>query len=49
MSAYLIAAVGLVYLITSVLLYMEQKPGLAIAFLGYAAANAGLVIEALGK
>lgn len=47
MSSYLIAAVGLVYLITAVLLYVEGKVGLSLAFVGYSLANVGLVMEAL--
>lgn len=46
-SAWLIAAVGVVYLLTAAQLYYEGKVGLAIAFFGYALANVGLTMAAL--
>lgn len=46
MSQWLIAAVGIVYLATALLLWREGKLGLAVAFVGYALGNAGLYIAA---
>jgi hypothetical protein len=46
MAAWLIAVVGGVYLLTAVSLWLQGKPGLAVAFLGYAFANIGLWMEA---
>lgn len=47
MSAWLIAVVGAVYLVTAAGLWLEGKPGLSIAFLGYALGNVGLYMEAV--
>lgn len=46
MSAALIAAVGVVYAVIAADLYLAGKPGLALAFAGYAIANIGLFLEA---
>lgn len=46
MSAALIAAVGVVYAVIAIDLYLAGKPGLALAFAGYAIANIGLFLEA---
>lgn len=47
MSASLIGIVTLVYLITAVTFWLEGRPGLAVTFLGYSAANIGLIMEAM--
>jgi hypothetical protein len=46
MSANLIACVGLIYAFIAVNLWLSGKPGLALAFLGYAVSNIGLYFEA---
>jgi len=46
MSATLIAIVGLVYAFVAMNLYVTGKPGLALAFAGYAVSNIGLYLEA---
>ena len=46
MSANLIALVGLIYAFIAVQLYLSGKPGLALAFAGYAVSNVGLYLEA---
>jgi hypothetical protein len=46
MSATLIAIVGLVYAFVAMNLYITGKPGLALAFAGYAVSNIGLYLEA---
>ncbi len=46
MSAWLIATIGVVYLVVAISLWFEGKPGLAVAFLGYALGNVGLFMEA---
>jgi hypothetical protein len=46
MSANLIACVGLIYAFIAVNLWLSGKPGLALAFLGYAVSNVGLYFEA---
>ena len=48
MAPWLIAAVGVVYLVTAVALWSDRQVGLAIAFLGYAFANIGLYVVAKG-
>jgi hypothetical protein len=47
MAAWLIAAMGLVYLVVSVDLMIKGNTGLGIAFIGYALGNVGLTLEAL--
>lgn len=46
MAAWLIAGIGVVYLIVAAQLLMEGKTGLGIAFLGYSVGNAGLWLAA---
>ena len=46
MSAALIAAVGVIYAFVAANLYLSGKPGLALAFAGYAVSNIGLYLEA---
>ena len=46
MAAWLIAAIGVVYLVVSVQLLIEGKLGLSIAFLGYSLGNVGLYLAA---
>ena len=46
MSANLIAIVGVVYFVIAANLYLSGKPGLALAFAGYAVSNVGLYFEA---
>jgi len=46
MSATLIAVVGVVYTVIACNLYLSGKPGLALAFAGYAVSNVGLYLEA---
>ncbi len=47
MAAWLIALMGLVYLVVSVDLLIKGNTGLGIAFIGYALGNVGLTLEAL--
>ena len=47
MAAWLIAAIGVVYGVVAVTLFMQGKTGLGIAFVGYAIGNIGLTMEAL--
>ena len=44
MASWLIAAIGIVYLVIAGQLLIEGKVGLSIAFLGYAIGNAGLYL-----
>jgi hypothetical protein len=46
MSAWLIAAVGVVYTIVAIDLIVKGNTGLGIAFVGYALGNVGLYMEA---
>jgi len=46
MAAWLIAGVGVVYLICAVDLFVRGNWGLGIAFLGYSLGNVGLYMEA---
>lgn len=46
MSAWLIAFIGIVYLVIAVDLYLKGQIGLSIAFLGYSIGNIGLYMEA---
>ena len=46
MASWLIASIGIVYLLVAVQLLVEGKAGLGIAFLGYALGNVGLYIAA---
>jgi hypothetical protein len=47
MASWLIAAMGLVYLVVSVDLLIKGQTGLGIAFIGYAIGNVGLTLEAM--
>ncbi len=47
MSAWLIAVIGVVYLVVSVDLLIKGQTGLGIAFIGYAIGNVGLTFAAL--
>ena len=46
MASWLIAIIGIVYLVIAGQLLVEGKTGLGIAFLGYALGNAGLYLTA---
>ena len=46
MSGWLIAVIGVVYLVVAVDLYIKGQIGLSIAFLGYSLGNVGLFMEA---
>jgi hypothetical protein len=46
MASWLIALIGIVYLVVAVNLLMTGKTGLGIAFIGYALGNVGLYMEA---
>jgi hypothetical protein len=46
MSAWLIAAVGVVYAVVAIDLIVKGNTGLGIAFVGYALGNVGLYMEA---
>ena len=46
MASWLIAGIGVVYLLVAVQLLVEGKIGLGIAFLGYALGNVGLFLAA---
>lgn len=48
MSAWLIAAVGVVYLVVAIDLLVKGNLGLGIAFLGYCLGNVGLYLAARG-
>jgi hypothetical protein len=49
MSAWLIAAIGVVYLVVAVdLLLVKKDVGMSIAFLGYSIGNVGLWMKANG-
>jgi hypothetical protein len=45
MSQWLIALIGVVYLIVAADLFRKGQIGLAIAFLGYSLGNIGLYLE----
>lgn len=47
MAAWLIAAIGVVYLVVSIDLMIKGQTGLGIAFIGYALGNVGLTLEAM--
>ena len=46
MAAWLIAGIGVVYLVVAVQLLLEGKMGLGVAFLGYSLGNVGLYLAA---
>lgn len=48
MAPWLIALTGVIYLVVAADLAYHQKLGLAVAYLGYAAANVGLYMAAKG-
>ena len=48
MASWLIAGIGIVYLIVAVDLLVRGNWGLGIAFLGYSLGNVGLYIAAKG-
>jgi hypothetical protein len=45
-AAWLIAGIGVVYLVVAVQLLLDGKVGLGVAFLGYSLGNVGLYIAA---
>lgn len=48
MSSWLIAFIGIVYLVVAVdLFFFKVNPGLGIAFFGYAIGNVGLYLETM--
>jgi hypothetical protein len=47
MAAWLIAIIGVVYLLVAINLLLTGKIGLGIAFIGYSIGNIGLYMEAL--
>jgi hypothetical protein len=46
MSTWLIAIVGVVYLVVAIDLFLKGNTGLGIAFVGYSLGNVGLYIAA---
>jgi len=46
MAAWLIAVIGVVYLVVAFQLLLQGKIGLGVAFIGYALGNVGLYIAA---
>lgn len=46
-SAWLIAVVTVIYAATAASFLFEARPGMALAFTGYALANVGLIMEAI--
>jgi hypothetical protein len=48
MASWLIAGIGIVYLIVAVDLFRVHNWGLGIAFLGYSLGNVGLYLAAKG-
>ena len=46
MASWLIATIGVVYLVVAGDLFVKGQTGLGIAFLGYALGNVGLYMEA---
>jgi hypothetical protein len=47
MASWLIAVIGIVYLVVSVDLLIKGQTGLGIAFAGYVIGNIGLAMEAM--
>jgi hypothetical protein len=45
-AAWLIAGIGVVYLVVAIQLLLEGKVGLGVAFCGYALGNVGLYLAA---
>lgn len=48
MAAWLIAIIGVVYLVVAVQLLLQGNLGLGVAFIGYSLGNLGLYIVARG-
>lgn len=48
MASWLIAVVGVIYLLTTVSLFFTKQPWLGVAFFGYAIGNVGLYMVARG-
>lgn len=46
MSSWLIATIGVVYLVVAVDLFFKGQLGLSIAFIGYSLGNVGLYLAA---
>lgn len=46
MASWLIAIIGVVYLVVAIDLFMKGQVGLSIAFVGYSLGNVGLYIAA---
>ena len=49
MSAWLIAMIGVIYLVVAVDLLLKGNMGLDIAFVGYSLGNVGLYLAAKGQ
>lgn len=49
MSSWLIGLVGVVYVVVAINLYSKGQMGMAIAFVGYALGNLGLLLTSLAK
>jgi hypothetical protein len=49
MSAWLIAIIGVVYLVVAVDLLLKGNMGMGIAFVGYSLGNVGLCLAARGQ
>ena len=49
MSAWLIAIIGVVYLLVAVDLLLKGNMGMGIAFVGYSLGNVGLYLAARGQ
>lgn len=47
MSAWMIGAIGVVYMVVAIDLLRKGNTGLGIAFIGYAIGNVGLTMEAM--
>ena len=47
MSSWLIAIIGVVYLVVAIELVLKGNLGLGIAFFGYSIGNVGLYLESL--
>ena len=45
MTTWLIAVIGVVYVVVAIDLLQQNKIGMAIAFVGYAIGNLGLYLE----
>ena len=47
MSAWLIGVVTAIYLGVAMSFWLEHRPWMAVTFVGYAAANVGLIMDGL--